>query len=445
MLSFSIIFQHYITDAEGNQEYNKAVNKDEVYRVDATVSEVFAKRNGQPYYAKKHNQREFYPTIQNRHVTIPGSSDKYYARDEHYNQYYPKDEHGVDQPYIDPSSGKATYARTKNGEEIYPKNKEDCEFVINTQYIINKDGTIKYPLDVNGDPVYDTDPQGNQIYLVVGGVTQIGKNQHGVPVYARRKTSSGTMDEFYPEDGQIAYLQSGEPIYAETSAGEIIFPTDKAKNEIYLKHKLTQADSIYSAGKKLSRYAQDNQGNEVYPRNRKEIVLANRYAKLKSTQVIYPLDENGNEYILYDDAKSDKDNFPIGYPITNDGFVIVPRKDSGEAYISKDAYPKVKAANLLGLIFREGDGYQDYITNVRSGRPSRSTRKRIYQTLPMGPNKPSANPPAQPPPQPNIPVNSAAGHPIANPLIKLPYMSTISISMAVMFGIVVIIILMKVN
>lgn len=439
-----------MTDSQGNQEYNKAGNGDQVYSVIVPPSEVFAKRGGQPYYAKTKYQKEIYPTIKGKQVAIPGPADKYYAKDELDNQYYPKDEDGVEQPHDD--SGKVTYARTKDGEEFYPKDQEESEFVEDDQYIINKDGTIKYPVDVNGHPIYPFDAVDHQYYLFANGAMQIGKSTSGTPVYAKQKTSSGAWDEYYPSDGQIGYLLTGEPIYAETSTGQLIFPTDSANNEFYLKHKNTQADSLHSAGRKIHRYARDNQGNEFYPKNKKELVLDNRYAELKSTLVIYPLDENGNEYILYDDKKRDKDNFPLGYPITNDEFVIVPKID-GRQYVSKNIFPKVNPANIIGMLYREGEGYSDYVTNVRSGRSSRSTVKPIYKVLPIPPlaaQPPAAQPPAaqpgnpavgpgNPPAQPGIP---AVRLPVPSNITNSAYMNTISISVAVVFGVIVMMLLL---
>lgn len=455
-------FLDYITDAQGNQEYRVDGDGNQVYRTTTNLMELFAKRGGEPYYAKDKNQKEIYPVISGKQRTIPDATpDKYYAKDEHDNQYYPKDRSDFEQPYIDATSGKVTYARTNYGEEFYPKSALGFEIVNRDQYITNKDGTLKYTLDVNGDPVYPQHSSGNEYYMLFNGKLQLAKNKSGVPVYAKRKTSSGEMEEFYPPDGQIAYLLTGEPIYAEKSTGELIFPTDAAKNEFYLKNRITQADAVYSAGKMLHRYARDNQGNEFYPKDKREVVLDNRYAKLKSTQVIYPLDENGNEYMMYDDKKSDKDNFPLGYPITNDTFVIVPKID-GRPYISKNLFPKVTLSSINGMIYRDGEGYTDYVTTRRAGRPSRSTKTPRYKVLPV-PLPPQQNlipqppaqpapvqpapqlPPAQPAPQlppGNIPVKPAIRHPVANSLTTPSYM-TISISVAVVFGVIAMILLMR--
>ncbi|GFR15162.1 uncharacterized protein TNCT_284191 [Trichonephila clavata] len=106
----------------------------------------------------------------------------------------------------------------------------------------------------------------------------------------------------------------------------------------------------------------------------KEVILNENYAKTALQEAKYPLDEYGNEYNLEipaDIAGKEKDYFPLGYPITNDRWVIIPEVN-GKKIISDQLLPKVQATNITGILYREDKNYRVYVTNLKSTRLSRS-------------------------------------------------------------------------
>ncbi|GFQ99857.1 uncharacterized protein TNCT_226741 [Trichonephila clavata] len=139
-------------------------------------------------------------------------------------------------------------------------------------------------------------------------------------------------DEYYPMNGEFARDQNGTPQYARTSDGEVIFPLDAKGNESYLKDN-GESHVIHVDNMLLDRYIKTKNGKEMYPIQMikptrfKEVILNEKYAKTALQEAKYPLDEYGNEYTLKipaDIAGKEKDYFPLGYPITNDCFIIIP-------------------------------------------------------------------------------------------------------------------------
>ncbi|GFY57138.1 uncharacterized protein TNIN_267991 [Trichonephila inaurata madagascariensis] len=262
------------------------------------------------------------------------------AKDASGNECYPKDSNG-DEYYIwnvwthvpATHNGDAYYAKNHLGEEMlneleickrrrgkpfYPTDKNGEEKVYG-DYIYNKDGSFKYPLNPDGHPLY-------------------AKKENG--------------DEYYPPNGELAYDQYGSTQYSGTRDGEVIFPLDAERNESYLKDD-TNGDShmIYMGDDLLDRYDKTRNGEEIYPiqmtnqttRHYKEVLLNEKYAKTDLKEAKYPLDEYGNEYTLeipIQIAGNEKDYFPRGYPIINDNWVSVLEVD-GKEFISDQLLAEV--------------------------------------------------------------------------------------------------------
>ncbi|GFU74757.1 uncharacterized protein TNCV_2431471 [Trichonephila clavipes] len=370
--------------------------------------DTFAPRNDKPSPPK--DQTEIKPVV--NHKEKPVVTGDTYTKDASGKSIYPLDSNGNEIAFTKQGTGGRHYATDEKNNAYYPKNKFGGEVVFG-DYILNKDGTIKFPLNREGDPKYEKDNHTNdQVYFTKkDGSINWGVDKHGNQRYAKRKNG----DEYYPETGEFARNHSGSPQYARTRYGKVIFPLDVEFNESYIKDD-TNGDShvIYIGDDLLHRYAKTKNGEEIYPieitnqatRRYKEIILNGKYAKTNVQEAKYPLDEYGNEYTLeipIHIAGKEKDYFPRGYPITNDNWVIVPEVD-GKEFISDQLLPKVQINNIIGKLYREGKNYRDYVTNRKSTRLSRAARQ-TYSTLPYvlgANNSPQKNPLKRPP----IPLNN---------------------------------------
>ncbi|GFR32841.1 hypothetical protein TNCT_443231 [Trichonephila clavata] len=221
------------------------------------------------------------------------------------------------------------YATDKDGNAFHPTDNTGKEMTYG-KYIYKKDGYIKYPLNRVGHPEYETDDTTNdEIYVFqMDGSINWGVDKEGNQRYAKKENG----DEYYPANGEFACDPSGSPQYARTSDGEVIFPLDAEGNESYLKDD-GESHVIYMGNVLLDRYAKTKNWEENYPiqvinpTSFKEVILNEKYAKTALQEAKYPLDEYGNEYTLEipaDIAGKEKYYFPLGYPITNDCWVIIP-------------------------------------------------------------------------------------------------------------------------
>ncbi|GFR16624.1 uncharacterized protein TNCT_246641 [Trichonephila clavata] len=210
------------------------------------------------------------------------------------------------------------------------------------------------------------------------GSVHWGVDQNGNQRYAKKENG----DEYYPMNGEFARDQNGTPQYARTSDGEVIFPLDAKGNESYLKDN-GESHVIHVDNVLLDRYIKTKNGEEMYPiqmmkpTHFKEVILNEKYAKTALQEAKYPLDEYGNEYTLKipaDIAGKEKDYFPLGYPITNDNFIIIPEVN-GKKIISDQLFPNVQVTNITGILYREDKNYRDYVTNLKSTRLSRAADK----------------------------------------------------------------------
>ncbi|GFY68149.1 hypothetical protein TNIN_373131 [Trichonephila inaurata madagascariensis] len=206
-------------------------------------------RDGEPLYPKDKDQNEMYPVVNNKETPIAQGYAYAYAKDASGKSKYPLDTNGNEIALSKIGVGGWHYAKDENGNAL-PKNKSERNSV--GDYIRNKDGTVKFPLNREGDPA------------MIRINTQM------------------------------------------TRDGKVIFPLDAYGNESYIKDDAIGAsDVIYMDDVVLDRYAKKNTGEEIYPiqlsnqapKRYREVIL-NEYAKTDLQEAKYPLDEYGNEYTI---------------------------------------------------------------------------------------------------------------------------------------------------
>lgn len=355
------IYYYYETDANGDEIYRKNSEGDEYYVTTPVPQDIFAKtRDGRLKYAVDHSGNEIYPKhpLVKNEFMITFAPYKAYAKDASGRERYPKTLLG-DENFLLDDTYKPIYARNENLESYYPKNKEGDEFMAADTFIQNEDGTIVYPLNKFGLPIYEKKDNVELYHVDEKGLLSIGKDITGNQVYAKNELG----DEYYPPNNQFAYTLDNVPIYAKNSLGEVIYPKTAEGDEYYISN--VKTNSVLLA----NRYAKDKEGNEIYPEG---LIIGRKYARNNLDEVEYPLDVYGNEWTLRPSTLPLDESviFPNGYPITNDGWVIVP-KINNEPYLSNTMHPQVQDENVVGLLFRNAEVY-DYLTNVRSSRKSKS-------------------------------------------------------------------------
>ncbi|GBO33065.1 hypothetical protein AVEN_34104-1 [Araneus ventricosus] len=205
-----------------------------------------------------------------------------------------------------------------------------------------------------------------------------------------------------------------------------LFPTNDDGEELYEIDE-TLSSILHQFGAPLTRYAKNLYG-EFYPIKLTDggkftdVIIGNRYAELSNGEKMYPLDENGNEFILeimtnfmFDEQKS----FPNSYPITNDNYIIVPNIQD-KPYFLKNEDPKLTEEDIVGKLFNQSKKYHDYLTKVRTSRISRSAPKE-YKYLNLKRNKiyrrkpPSLEKPKDIPPEPSLKSKPSLEKPKKNP------------------------------
>ncbi|GFS88245.1 hypothetical protein TNCV_1722971, partial [Trichonephila clavipes] len=197
--------------------------------------DTFAPRNDKPSPPK--DQTEIKPVV--NHKEKPVVTGDTYTKDASGKSIYPLDSNGNEIAFTKQGTGGRHYATDEKNNAYYPKNKFGGEVVFG-DYILNKDGTIKFPLNREGDPKYEKDNHTNdQVYFTKkDGSINWGVDKHGDDLLHR---------------------------YAKTKKGEEIYPIEIT-----------------------------NQATRRY----KEIILNGKYAKTNVQEAKYPLDEYGNEYTL---------------------------------------------------------------------------------------------------------------------------------------------------
>ncbi|GFS79047.1 hypothetical protein TNCV_4342621 [Trichonephila clavipes] len=185
-----------------------------------------------------------------------------YVKDASGNEKYPHDTQGNQIAFKAQDAKRWIYAIDKDKNAFYPTDNTEKDIVLG-DYIYKNDGSFKYPLNKDGDPVYETDDTTNdEVYFIKNdGFINSGEDRKGNQGYAEKEN----RDEYYPANGEFACDHSGSPQYACTSKGEVIFPSDAPNNESYIKDDLNGGSHvIYMGDVLLDRYAKTSNGEKIY-------------------------------------------------------------------------------------------------------------------------------------------------------------------------------------
>lgn len=346
-------FAHYAKNKKGGEYYAKRREGFEYYIEDMFQIEHYAKNwKGDQYYAIDWMDKEYYARNELK--------DPYYAKDRFRNEFYAKNI--LDFSYVDMYvvvNDKPMYAKTYLGKEVYGKLNND-EFMLSENYAVDSSGEEYYPKNENGDEHY---------YIMHKEVFYV-KDGEGNEKYARNFLN----DEYYPHTGKLPRKKDESLFYAKSRDQKIIFPTKEDEEEyIY-------DDAGYACLNGVVRYAFNKAKSEKYPmltmKRGNEIVLNNRYAVNENNVPMYPLDSCGNEYLqkvpvgLYNKRKYDV-VYALGYPISHDGFIIVPG-DSSSPDIDPILLPKIKKENIIRQLPQDSNLlFIGYLTNIKSNRKPR--------------------------------------------------------------------------
>lgn len=267
----------------GNEEYIDTMNPEEIFP------------KNDPRYAKDSYDQEYYPRIDDEPIflTDPQTKLKIYCKDAEGNELYPFNYETGAQIAIE-HNGITVYAKYSDKNPYYPYDE-----LGNPCYPINETtGAQSYTLfDQVGKPIYGVDRDGIQRYA---------KNARGDEIYPPR-VSSFARDM---EEGEVYN------VYAKTHDDRVVYPVDEQDSEFYLKDPWG-GDLVTSPRKdvEFDRYARKKDGHEIYPTKtfvfnnvdlKYEIVLNQTYAIKEDGMAMYPLDANGNEYVLLpQDSSSD--------------------------------------------------------------------------------------------------------------------------------------------
>ncbi|GBO23293.1 hypothetical protein AVEN_179026-1 [Araneus ventricosus] len=374
---------YYIKDSSESEMYCRKQNGDEYYLPTDDPERVYALNTKiQKLYAQESSGKELYAEINDEPIIIGNKEESpQYAKNESGSDYYPT-KNGKNITAFD-ANDKVIYACDEKSQPFYPRDEHENEYAVNNTLIANNEGTkFIHPRDVNGKSQRNTD--GDEIYPK-------DTNSH----------------QYYP--GDIAFSKDNLPLYAYTKDGKIIFETNSIGDETYFANPDDLTDVMTtSTGEHLQRYAQTVEGEEIYPKLtvnvspfcQMEIILNDTHATDSNDKPKYPLDINGNEYTMNPIGTDPDKVFPLGYPITNDEKIIVPNVNN-EPLLG--IVPGVSLSDIEGLI-RPNWPYNanDYVTSIKSTRPSRSPRQYPYEMKMIRSTNPDPQP-SVPNPQPSVP------------------------------------------
>lgn len=239
----------------------------------------------------------------------------------------------------------------------------------------------EYFLVIDGRETYARTADRREKYPQNGRRFALVEGRH---VYAR----DAHDNEIYPETSpRFIRDENGMLRYAVSNTGEIVFPKDELGNEMYIRDEAIQSELLFlDAATSRKRYARRRDNSEIYPTHpfgdgEIEYTLFESYALDRDAQPVYPLDENGNEYLDYRVKKGPK---PVEYPITNDNFYIVPGGPDGQPNFCLRR-PPLDVSHIVGVI--EQLDAISFKTNVKSKRMSRGKRKDYETTISHSPKK----------------------------------------------------------
>lgn len=374
--------------------YSKDLDQNEYY-IKRDGKEVYALKKNVQFYAKKRNKKEFYAKDEHEqeYYAIKSDQSQYYAKNKSGKEIpitigtkdiYAKDSKNADiyptdngRQYVLRDNGVAYYAKNENQEERYPVDSDNNDVVVENIFIRHKDGKIKLPVQKNGRPKYPK-RGASEIYPVTdNNVPYYCKNREGVEVYAKNEKG----DEYYLNfNSQVMFAKdrNGEYYYALDNNNVIIYPEDK-NGEFYIK---PENQSIYYLLTKSNFVTYAKRGKiEIYPTDIVEggkttEMLMDTYAELLTKGPFYPKDSNLNEYTQKDGLIIER----LGYPITADGYIIVPNVENNPIFNKKDS--QVTMEHIKKLLYRPDWKSYDFLTKLKSKRIGVNPLS-TYKTLDM--------------------------------------------------------------
>lgn len=308
-------FQKFATNSRGTQLYAKTIFGSEKYPLNRSRKEKLAKNSESKYY---------YATYSNK--------ESFYPRCDLLNEY----------AYKDPKDG-YLIALTYDGKPKAPLLKSGR---VNYAKVGNKE--ILYEL--NRVPFFGLDVSGNQQYPL-----------------------DENMDEYYPVYNScplIAKDSSGRYKYALNCFQKIIFPVNQNGKKVYINEYLknTTQCALEEQSENFESYIENWYPLKQNRAGRSEIIINNILLPEQ-----YPIDMLGNEFTNENgDIISS-----LGYPITNDNFIILPNRNNKPIIQSNDEH---LLKRIKYLLYRPFDDTYDFLTDVRSNRNASSAKKK-YDVL----------------------------------------------------------------
>lgn len=335
-------------DADNNEFYTKR-NDDEIYPIFIdTGFQKLATVDGSQIYAVDKNGNEKYPLNRMRKEKLAKKSVNsietfYYARYANKDQFYPKDDMRNEFVYKDKDNYiiaithdlKPKAPVLKNGKIKYAKenNKEVLYEYLNKPF---------FGKDISGNEIYPLDDKNNQYYPIYNSIPMIATNSDGKFQYA------------------LSHLQ------------KIIYPLDQLNNECYLEHFVGNKSEcvLEEQAAYFDRYIKSNEypTKEYSNGQMSEILINNKLLKK------YPVDSNKNEFTTESGCILDT----LGYPITNDNFIILPNVNNKPITLPND---KHLLKHIKYLLYRPFFNTYDFLTDVQSKRKSNTTAFYPYTIL----------------------------------------------------------------
>lgn len=206
-------------------------------------------------------------------------------------------------------------------------------------------------------------------------------DHEGNEMYAKMQDGS----EYYPITDQFARDRYGRPRYAVSRDGALQYPTDENNNEYFLKYK--NNDYIYyMKGLRYPRQfiSKDWNTEEIYPIQEQKYKGRVERIEYPTPDLIYalgsdgfpkyPLGFSGNEYYFLGR------NHPSDYPISHDGFYLVPFDEKTDAITTiPTSEITIERKNILKKIpvYKDGNGdlVYHYLTDIKANRKPRLIQK----------------------------------------------------------------------
>lgn len=358
-------------------EYYSIVDGKETYAFNSKGHQIYAKKGKREFYAKDEHSKPYYAqdNQQNQYYARTGAIEiggkKIYAKDSKNAEIYPKYADGRE--YALEDNGRTYYAKDENSIETYPKDMFGEEYIVENKQIKLEGDKIKLPTASDGRPIYSKVGK-REVYLMdADSKYYFCKNRDGDEVYAKDENGH----EYYPTPETYAKNRHGEFYYALDKTNHFRYPEGNL-GEMYITTLKGSVQILKNSKQHYVTYAKQGKV-EIYPVNGKkmEIVMDDIYANVLDNGInypYYPRDSNSNEYIAGDFIEEK------GYPITVDGYIIIPNIDNKPKFFRKEILEFSK------LLYRPDTKGYDFLTNVKSKRPAESLSS-TYKTLDLPTNK----------------------------------------------------------